>query len=384
MLKIGIRHNLVYPTTFISLLLLRRIVKLSLERFINIEGPFIFTMSMFLLEFLIGMIFILSDSKKGIKLRTQNKISNSNDSTKKIMFLLFSAAFFEFYGCVVRRYFFEEFNENVSENFHDRFRSLEIIIASILCYFTIRLRIYRHHLVSLIIIGICLLLMLIIEFIFFNDNMSVLKGFCVVFVSSVCKVYLDVIEKYLFEVNYINLFSMMIIENSFDLILSLILIFGILEQPIKEIKDLYENSSVSFVVVIILILVYAILSAIKNIYRRYTVKFYSPMTRSMAESILDPFFLIYDSFLGKNKYDLNEKLFYIIFSIILSIIMIFLSLVYNEFIIVYLCGLEHNTHLEIGKRMDNFETIAYSSFSQASLELSDETSSFSMNNSFYL
>ena len=158
MLKIGIRHNLLYPTTFISLLLLRRIVKLSLERFINIEGPFIFTMSIFLLEFLIGMIFILSDSKKGIKLRTQNKICNSNDSTKKIMFLLFSAAFFEFYGCVVRRYFFEEFNENVSENFHDRFRSLEIIIASILCYFTIRLRIYRHHLVSLIIIGICLLL----------------------------------------------------------------------------------------------------------------------------------------------------------------------------------------------------------------------------------
>ena len=83
---------------------------------------------------------------------------------------------------------------------------------------------------------------------------------------------------------------MMIIENFIDLILSLILIFGILEQPIKEIKDLYENSSVSFVVVIILILVYAILSAIKNIYRRYTVKFYSPMTRSMAESILDPFF----------------------------------------------------------------------------------------------
>ena len=75
-------------------------------------------MSMFFVELLVGICFTLLDLKKQsnsyprsnsrtvIKFRTGKKSINSNDRTKKVLFLLFSAAFFELYDCIVRRYFF--------------------------------------------------------------------------------------------------------------------------------------------------------------------------------------------------------------------------------------------------------------------------------------
>ena len=83
------------------------------------------------------------------------------------------------------------------------------------------------------------------------------------------------------------------------------------------------------------------------------------MTRALAESIIDPFDLIYLYINNKNNKNENSNLNdYYYFIIIISLFIIsFLSFVYNDFIVLYCCGLEYNTHLEIQKRAILYENI---------------------------
>ena len=79
------------------------------------------------------------------------------------------------------------------------------------------------------------------------------------------------------------------------------------------------------------------------------------MARALAESIIDPVEFIYlfiYEIIFKNK--INS--YYIVITIFLIVIS-FLWLVYNDFIVLYCCGLEYNTHLEIQKRANLYENI---------------------------
>ena len=86
------------------------------------------------------------------------------------------------------------------------------------------------------------------------------------------------------------------------------------------------------------------------------------MTRALAESIIDPFDFIY-LFINRKKNNnmknnnILNSIFYFIVIFIFLLITSFLSFVYNDFIILYCCGLEYNTHLEIQKRSILYENI---------------------------
>jgi len=43
----------------------------------------------------------------------------------------------------------------------------------------------------------------------------------------------------------------------------------------------------------------------------------------------------------------------------LLFIISFISLVYNDFVVLYFCGLEYNTHLEINYRAKLYEKLSY-------------------------
>ena len=73
------------------------------------------------------------------------------------------------------------------------------------------------------------------------------------------------------------------------------------------------------------------------------------MTRALAESFLDPIIIIYSLISDSSDKNLHFWLEYGI-NIFLSIIMTFCSCVYNDFIVLYFCGLEYNTYLEVSKR----------------------------------
>ena len=168
-----------------------------------------------------------------------------------------------------------------------------------------------------------------------QDN---LLSILITFVSSFCRAFLDTIEKYLFSIDFIDIFKLIIFEGIIDLIFASCLF--ILEEPQNQLNKLINNDSIYLVIG--LLIIYGILSGFKNIYRRYTVKEFTPMTRALAESILDPFLIIY----GFIQNDFNKKEDFII-TLICSIIMVFCSCVYNEIFVLYCCGLENNTHLGV-------------------------------------
>ena len=75
------------------------------------------------------------------------------------------------------------------------------------------------------------------------------------------------------------------------------------------------------------------------------------MTHALTELILDPAFVAYSLAEMDDKDDIITFFWpYFVIIVICLIIMSFLSLVYNDFIVLYCFGLEENTYLEIKNR----------------------------------
>ena len=123
----------------------------------------------------------------------------------------------------------------------------------------------------------------------------------------------------------------------------------------KQGKNILKNMSefdLSFVYFIILIILYIIISGLRNSYRVTTNKYYSPMSRALFESTLDPFVFLYYTLIKKKKNKYGRG-YWIYFGLILFFLVIiaFFTLIYNDFIILYCFGLEHNTYHEITGRL---------------------------------
>ena len=100
---------------------------------------------------------------------------------------------------------------------------------------------------------------------------------------------------------------------------------------------------------------YILISSISNVYKIYCNVIYSPMARSLINYLLNPIYIIFD-------FDSNT--FYLVISIILSIIISFFGCVYNEYIqynlkfwILFCCDLEKETKDIIAERAENTENV---------------------------
>ena len=375
MIKFGWRYSLLYPSLFILFILLRRITKIILEyHFPKYKFSFFSILIIFIFEIIIGSICLCYQKRKngpvasagflGISLMENVSIFNRPDSNLKIILLIFFASYFQFVGATCRRSIKSEVNgKDIYDEFHAKYRSCEIIIASLLCYFTLHNKIYRHHSFSLIIISLCIIIVLlstILSEIIYDskdsnnskksDTVDLILNIGITLISSLCRAFLDTIEKYLFSTDFIDIFKLVIVEGVMDLLLSSCLYF--FHKPQKELIILFSSKENEIYLVFGLLLLYGIFSGLKNIYRRYTVKEFTPMTRALAESILDPFLIIL-GFIQNDKE--NKELQIFIINLICSLIMVFCSCVYNEIFVLFCCGLEYKTHLGIVKKTHSFE-----------------------------
>ena len=375
MIKFGWRYSLLYPSLFVLFILLRRITKIILENcFTKYKFSFLSILIIFIFEIIIGSICLCYQKRKngpvasagflGISLMENVSIFNRPDSNLKIILLIFFASYFQFVGATCRRSIKNEVNDkDIYDEFHAKYRSCEIIIASLLCYFTLHNKIYRHHSFSLIIISICIIIVLLStilsEIIGYSnksnnskqsDTFDLILNIGITLISSLCRAFLDTIEKYLFSTDFIDIFKLVIVEGVMDLLLSSCLYF--FHKPQKELIILFSSKENEIYLVFGLLLLYGIFSGLKNIYRRYTVKEFTPMTRALAESILDPFLIIL-GFIQNEKKDKELPIF--IINLICSLIMVFCSCVYNEIFVLFCCGLEYKTHLGIVKKTNSFE-----------------------------
>jgi len=390
MLKFGFRHNNFYPIMLLIFIFLRKCmdILLKLHPYKN-NIDFIIPFLIFSSQSLIGYLIHLYYYKKNILEKKNNKppakigsitlITNktyaNRDNKIKRWSLMIFASFFNFIGAIIRSDDVINFGTKEENNslLEIRVRSIQIIISSLLCYYALKFNIYKHQKLSLYIISFFLLVIIIVEF-YISINIPY-KIFALFFSSMSClfRSFLDVSEKYLFDYNYVNILKMMIYEGLIGLFLYLIYFLSSKSYQnhgkyfINDIKG-FDWDLISFLLLIIL---YLIISGFRNAYRVTTNKYYSPMSRALFESTFDPLLFLYNT-LTFNRKD-EYKGFWIYFSIVLFCLTIiaFFSLVYNDFIILYCCGLQHNTYSEITSRLYSQNDLFYDDNS-TSLSAEDE------------
>jgi len=299
----------------------------------------------FLSQFLSGLIPLLIQGKEEIK---------GSDNFCKILLLLLFASYFNLIETIVRRKYFSKINDNLPKRDHFmeyRFKNIQIEISALLSYFLIRIKIYRHQLISLLTIFFYLLLIMIADII--DDHSDLLirtKYFLLSAFTCIARSFLDTIEKYLFEFNFLRPHTILLYEGLIGTLFNplLLLIDKDSHEDLKKIEGI-SNEKSKFIILIILFICFIIISSFKNIYRVLTVQYYSPMTRALAESILDPFVILYYFILFEEKE--FEDYLYFCFIIYCLGITAFSSLVYNDFVVLYCCEMERNTYLEINNRL---------------------------------
>ena len=370
LIHISIRRNLYYIINLLIHYYLRKVDLIIINTKFQFNDSLIFTFLMFFGEFFAGLSIFLYQHiflKKDIKTVKHFKIPfsiykpkmNRTDNIIKIGLLIFFSACFDFVEFVIATFYIPRF-EIVSSTAEYRFGGLIIIIGALICHFNLRIKILKHQFYSLIIIGICLAIIIILEIIYRGKGVS-FGDFCFAYMLVVGYLifvpFTDVIEKYLIEFNFINPFLILMIESIFGFIF--ISIYSAGENLFKNFNEIYSNYSTGeFVLFIFLLFLYFVFSAGTNAYKILTNGLYSPMAKTLAVYVLNPLIFLYYFIIGNDFLSDGERdWFYFIANIIISLIISFLGFVFNEFIILSCCGLEYETHSFVSKRAGDDENI---------------------------
>jgi len=364
MIKFAHRRNLKYPLLLLLWNVLRDVHGSLVSYFLNVSGLSINLLLMFLGEFLAGLLIYLyqylfylrkekeSAEFKGIKLIKADQ-NLAKDSKTKIFFLIFCSAFFDFIEfklfSVTSKFFY------ISHSLEFRLKGCYTIFNALFYYFVLRLPILKHQVFSLIVIVISIIIVVSTEFIFQKINIFLTYSQFVLLLFFILLIdfnsaSVEFIGKYLFEFNYLNPFYELMFEGLFGFAISSI--YFCIYNPFKELIE-YRNthSTFNFVFLILSLILYLILSGLKNSYRVSTTKIFSPMTTTFMEYILNPFYLICYFIGGIDFIPYGDKnYFYFIINLIVSIILTFCGLVYNEFLILFFCQFEKETHNQIMSR----------------------------------
>ena len=362
------RPNLKHPLFYYFYSLLRNIESIFINKYFNYNDSLMFIPLMFIGEFFAGLIVFLyqkkfvnktllevenTDKYMNLELIKTEKSVKKIDTIKKMIFLLFCCAYFDF-----TQFLLSISNHkfiNISGSIDLRFGGILLIIVSVLYYYGLKLPIMRHQVFCLIIIGIFSLIMIILEFIFQEINIfSSYSEFFVALLLSLIELFLNAMiginEKYLYEFNNMNPFFALLFEGFFGFIFSFI--YDIFNNPFEKINEFRKNrTSLEFIILIFCLILYAILSALKNLYRVNTTKIFTPMTSVAIQYILNPIFFIINFVIDSDFITKGEKNYaYFFINLIIGLIISFFGLAFNEFIILYFCGLDKDTHLQIVKR----------------------------------
>ena len=369
MIRISIRKNLIYLLLLFISYTLRRIVIILLDKIFGLDNSLIFSFLMVLGEIIGGIIIYLyqcnfnkktksGKSKFSIELIQNNREMKKADKGLKIIFLLFLASFFDLEEYLIITNFIPEIAE-LSTTTTLRLCSIMTITSSIICIITLIYKIARHRIFVLIILGIFSGIIIILDFIFKPKNIYFWKyviSYLLVLCHFIFLSFTDVIEKYLAEYDYLDTFQMILSEGIFSFVM--ISIYSIFQNPLKEVSVVYnEISTGQFVLLIILLILYAVFSAGVNIYRIFCNILYSPMTKSLASYFFISPFIIYQFIDGNDFiYEGERNYVYFFLNLIICIIIDFLGLVYNEFFILNFWNLSKETHSEISRRATKVES----------------------------
>ena len=360
MLKVKLRRNLIYLFIYFISTFIRDIVNMIIIILFRVALNYTFLYIMVLGEIFGGLSIYLyqcnsKKKQKAIKYFGISLLSNINnqrvkDSIFKKIVLLFFAAFFDIFQFYFGLIYFPVY---ISRNVYLRLASIQTIASSLICAYALRFKIKKHHKFSLTMLGIFLCLTFVIESLF-RANINTLGKFLICHLIVCYYLIIDsfnnCIEKYLVDANYMNPFKILMFEGLFNAFIALIISL-IKKNGFSEIIDCYNMlPTKKFILLIFLLFLNFVLSMIVNSYKIYCNVIYSPMARSLINYLMNPLFNIYFYF---SKIEFNSNILYFIISEIMSLIVDFFGCIYNEYIIIYCCGLEYETKDAIAERAFN-------------------------------
>ena len=383
-IKFALRRNLIYPLQYIIWSYLREFINMIISDIIKLKSSYIYLPLMFLSEIFAGAILYCYEKKKmktkkeekkgeeylmSIKLIVSEKEEEGDyfvplDNKIKIVFLIFLISLFDSVQFLISSIALHYFNKQrmLSVSFCPRLYGISTISAVFFYVYALKLPVYKHHQISLLIIGFCLIITIILEFIF-GTMKSIAKaeyiGISVglIIISQIYVSCTDSLEKYLFEYDYMDPFVVLMYEGIFGYLLSFFLFFS--QNFFDDIRKFNRGAEGKNKIGLVFSLIfYIIISGGKNLFRIVTNKIYSPMTKTLSDYALNPLYLIYYH-LVRGDFKINGKLnpWYFSINIILALIISFFGCVYNEFIILFCCGLEKNTHDQISKRASSLNNL---------------------------
>ena len=280
------------------------------------------------------------------------------DNNIKIFFLIFIASLSDYIQFIIRSTIIPKFLK-ISATLHNRLGGFIILLGAFFYLYALKIPIFKHHYFTLVIISICLIIIIVLEFLFQEINIFLSYGelitvLLIILVNQIFDCLLDTIEKYLFEYDFANPFKVLMFEGIFGSILSLFLFLA--PGYLNDVTTVYKkNSALNFALFIFLLFVFFIITALKIIFKVITTKLYSPMARALTDYFINPVYLIY-FFIVENDFITGGNInrgFYFGINLILSIIISFCGLVFNEFLVLFCCGLERNTHDQVSKRAND-------------------------------
>ena len=366
MIKIRTRYNLLYPLMLFVFSFLREVDSIFISR-LKFNDSLLLTFLMFLAEFIAGLLIFSYNLSffKERKKSTYNKIKliqakeemKRPDSRLKIYFLIFMAAYFDFIEFIITTIYISKYYSDASKTLYIRQRCILTLVTAFFCFYLLKIKIFRHQIFSLLAILVCLIMIIILEYIFeeIPENkydLTVLLFF--IFIDYFFNSFIENIDKYLLEYNYANPFQILMFEGLFGLLFTIL--YSIKENPLVQLLN-YDKDKMIYLVICLFL--FFLFSCGRNSYRIVTNKLYSPMTRTLTDSFLDPFLILYYFISGEDfKMEGITKYIYFSLNFILLIIIIIFGSIYNEVIVLFCCQMEHDTHSEITIRASkdiNFE-----------------------------
>ena len=363
-IKFAWRRNLIYPLQLLIWTFLRKVLTIILSKEFNFSKSVIFTLLMFLGEFFAGLILFLyqrsfliqkeaQTTSKQILIYTQSEMKRP-DSRIKILCLIFFAGYFDFIEFILSTNYIPKFIKS-SGSLESRLGGILTISSALFFYYLLKFPIFRHQFFSLLIIGICLIIVVISEFIFQEINIFLTYGdfllkILLIFFVHFFNSLLDSSEKYIVEYDFINYFEVLYLEGLFGFIITFAYSFseGLDSKQLSKIYS--ENSGGQFALFIFLLIVYLILCGGRNAFRVVTNKLFSPMTKTLTDYVLNPIYLtinyIEGDFVSRGK----QNIIYFLINLFMSIIITLCGSVYNEIVILFFCGLEKDTYTQVSER----------------------------------
>ena len=354
MIKIRLKKNLIHLLVFIISYIIRSIVILITRKNFDYDLTFIYLYLMVLAEIVGGLLIYLyqkysSKKKNEIVYFKVNSLKRKNAITKEVegkkckkILLIFFASFFDFYFVISSSFFGHFLNPDRSHTLEARLTSTQTIGITLIYIFAFKVKTKKHHNASLVVITIFIVLTVTLDIIYNYNRVKIGTLFfsnLLILFHNLCFCFNNCVEKYLVDTDVINPFLILSFEGVFEILFATI--FSFPTKPFSGIAQAYKNNEPGFrVLLIFLLFLYFLLSIVVNVYKIYCNVIYSPMARGLIQYLLNPLINIY-YFVDKD--DFNKDLLYFLISEVICLVISFFGCVYNEYIILFFCGLEKET-----------------------------------------